>query len=258
MERKQHFVLVHNAYHGAWIWFKLKPLLESAGHRVTAVELAASGIDPRPIQAVESFEEYSQPLIETLASLPENEEVILVGFSFGGINIAYAADKFPAKTKVLVFVNAFLPDTTHVPSHVLDKYMEMPGDFEDCELSSHETRNGTMSLLKMGPKFMKNRLYQECSVQDYELAKTLHRQGSFFKEDLAKKEKFSEEGYGSVRRVYIMGKEDKAIPCDFIRWMIDNFNVSKVYEIDGGDHMVMLSKPQQLFECLSTIAVDSN
>ncbi|WZZ22709.1 hypothetical protein YC2023_124096 [Brassica napus] len=214
MERKQHFVLVHNAYHGAWIWFKLKPLLESACHRVTAVELAASGIDPRPIQAVETFEEYSQPLIETLASLPENEEVILVGFSFGGINIAYAADKFPAKTKVLVFVNAFLPDTTHVPSHVLDK--------------------------------------------DYELAKTLHRQGSFFKEDLAKKEKFSEEGYGSVRRVYIMGKEDKAIPCDFIRWMIDNFNVSKVYEIDGADHMVMLSKPQQLFECLSTIAVDSN
>ncbi|KAG2300647.1 hypothetical protein Bca52824_037119 [Brassica carinata] len=237
MERKQHFVLVHNAYHGAWIWFKLKPLLESAGHRVTAVDLAASGIDPRPIQA--------------------NEEVILVGFSFGGINIAYAADKFPAKIKVLVFVNAFLPDTTHVPSHVLDKYMETPGDFEDCEFSSHETRNGTMSLLKMGPKFMKNRLYQECSVQDYELAKTLHRQGSFFKEDLAKKEKFREEGYGSVRRVYIMGKEDKAIPCDFIRWMIDSFNVSKVYEIDGGDHMVMLSKPQQLFECLSAIADDS-
>lgn len=43
--------------------------------------------------------------------------------------------------------------------------MEMPGDFEDCVLSSHETKNGTMSLLKMGPKFMKNRLYQECSVQ---------------------------------------------------------------------------------------------
>lgn len=121
MERKQHFMLVHNAYHGAWIWYKLKPLLESAGHRVTAVDLAASGIDPRPIQAVDSFDEYSQPLIETLESLPENEEVILVGSSFGGINIAYAADKFPAKTKVLMFVNAFLPDTTHVPSHVLDK-----------------------------------------------------------------------------------------------------------------------------------------
>lgn len=194
MESKHHFVLVHNAFHGAWIWYKLKPLLESAGHRVTAVELAASGIDPRPIQAVESFDEYSQPLIETLESLPANEQVILVGSSFGGINMALAADKFPAKIKVLVFLNAFLPDTTHVPSHVLDKvftikhyfktnlnmiiiislitcfcwlrkYTEMHGDFEDCELSSHETRNGTMSLLKMGPKFMKTRLYQECPIQ---------------------------------------------------------------------------------------------
>lgn len=84
----------------------------------------------------------------------------------------------------------------------------------------------------------------------------LHRQGSFFKEDLSKREKFSEEGYGSVRRVYIMGSVDKGIPCDFIRWMIDNFSVSKVYEIDGGDHMLMLSKPQQLFDSLSAIAAD--
>ncbi|KAL1209044.1 Alpha-hydroxynitrile lyase [Cardamine amara subsp. amara] len=255
MERKHHFVLVHNAFHGPWIWYKLKPLLESAGHLVTAVELAASEIDPRPIQAVESFDEYSRPLIETLESLPESEQVILVGSSFGGINIALAADIFPAKIKVLVFLNAFLPDTTHVPSYVLDKYM-VPGGLEDCEVSSHETRNGTMSLLKMGPKFMITRLYQKCPIEDYELAKMLHRQGSFFMEDLSKKTKFSEEGYGSVQRVYIMGSEDKAIPCDFIRWMIGNFNVSKVYEIDGGDHMLMLSKPQQLFESLSAIAAD--
>ncbi|XP_010422857.1 PREDICTED: alpha-hydroxynitrile lyase [Camelina sativa] len=256
MERKHHFVLVHNAFHGAWIWYKLKPLLESAGHRVTAVELSASGIDPRPIQAVNTFDEYSKPLIETLKSLPENERVILVGSSFGGINIALAADIFPAKIKVLVFLNAFLPDTTHLPSHVLDKYMELPGGLEDCEFSSHQTRNGTMGLMKMGPKFMKTRLYQNCPIEDYELAKMLHRQGSFFQEDLSKQEKFSEEGYGSVQRVYVMSSEDKAIPCDFIRWMIDNFNVSKVYEIDGGDHMLMLSKPQQLLNTLSAIAAD--
>jgi hypothetical protein len=99
-------------------------------------------------------------------------------------------------------------------------------------------------------------LHDGYTVKDYELAKMLHRQGSFFTEDLSKKEKFSEEGYGSVQRVYVMSSEDKAIPCDFIRWMIDNFNVSKVYEIDGGDHMVMLSKPQKLFDSLSAIATD--
>ncbi|KAL7240066.1 hypothetical protein ACSBR2_005848 [Camellia fascicularis] len=31
-----HFVLVHGACHGAWCWYKLKPLLESHGHKVTA------------------------------------------------------------------------------------------------------------------------------------------------------------------------------------------------------------------------------
>jgi hypothetical protein len=43
--------------------------------------------------------------------------------------------------------------------------MEMPGGLGDCEFSSHETRNGTMSLLKMGPKFMKARLYQNCPIE---------------------------------------------------------------------------------------------
>ena len=28
------FVLVHGAYHGAWCWERLTPLLEAAGHRV--------------------------------------------------------------------------------------------------------------------------------------------------------------------------------------------------------------------------------
>lgn len=39
----KHFVLVHGLCHGAWCWYKLAPLLEAAGHRVTAVDLAASG-----------------------------------------------------------------------------------------------------------------------------------------------------------------------------------------------------------------------
>lgn len=43
--------------------------------------------------------------------------------------------------------------------------MELSGALEDCELSSHETRNGTMSLLKMGPKFMLTHLYQNCPIE---------------------------------------------------------------------------------------------
>src|SRR5437870_5935683 len=37
------YVLVHGAWHGAWCWKKLTPLLESAGHRVFTPTLTGLG-----------------------------------------------------------------------------------------------------------------------------------------------------------------------------------------------------------------------
>ena len=56
-----------------------------------------------------------------------------------------------------------------------------------------------------------------------------------------------------------MCDEDLAIPVEFQRWMIENSAlengaVEEVMEIKGADHMAMLSKPQELFHCLSEIA----
>lgn len=118
---EKHFVLLHGACHGAWSWHKLKPLLESAGHRVTALDLAASGIDMKAIQDVHSMSEYSQPLLELMESLAPNERVVLVGHSLGGLSLALAMDKFPDKISAAVFVTAFLPDTIHRPSFVIDQ-----------------------------------------------------------------------------------------------------------------------------------------
>lgn len=117
-----HFVLVHGACHGAWCWHKLKPRLEAAGHRVTALDLAASGINMKAlIQDVHTFHDYTQPLLDLLASLPPNEKVVLVGHSLGGLNLALAMDEYPEKVAVGVFLTAFMPDTTHKPSYVLDQ-----------------------------------------------------------------------------------------------------------------------------------------
>ena len=118
---QKHFVLVHGACHGAWSWYKLKPRLESAGHRVTALDLAASGINRKAIQDVHTMYEYTEPLLEFLASLPPKEKVVLVGHSLGGLNIALAMDKYPEKVAVGVFMAAFMPDTKHKPSYVLEQ-----------------------------------------------------------------------------------------------------------------------------------------
>ncbi|KAE7999817.1 hypothetical protein FH972_004212 [Carpinus fangiana] len=205
-----HFVLVHGACHGAWCWHKLKPRLESAGHLVTALDLAASGINMKAIRDVHTLHDYNQPLLDLLASLPPNQKVVLVGHSLGGLNLALAIDKYPEKVAVGVFVTASMPDTTHKASYVLD--------------------------------------------QDFELAKTLVRPASLFREDLSKTKNFSNEGYGSVLRVYVVCDEDLAMSEEFQRWMIENSGAKDVMEIKGADHMPMLSKPQELCHCLLEIA----
>lgn len=86
------------------------------------------------------------------------------------------------------------------------------------------------------------------------MAKTLVRVSSLFIEDISNAPIFSEERYGSVRRVYIVCTEDLAIAEHFQRWMIDNYSAEEVKEIKGADHMPMLSKPQELFQCLLDIA----
>ncbi|GLT49959.1 hypothetical protein SLA2020_234790 [Shorea laevis] len=69
---------------------------------------------------IHTMHQYTKPLLEILAALPSGERVILAGHSLGGLNLALAMDKFPKKISVGVFIAAFMPDTTHRPSYVLD------------------------------------------------------------------------------------------------------------------------------------------
>ncbi|CAK9160901.1 unnamed protein product [Ilex paraguariensis] len=206
----KHFVAVHGSCQGAWIYYKLKTLIEIAGHRFTSVDLAASGINEKKLNEVRTLHDYTLPLLDVLASIPEGEKVILLGHSGGGMSAALGMEKFPEKISVGVFLAAIMPDTTHGPSYFLE--------------------------------------------EDLTLAKTFVRPGSIYLEDLSTAPKFSKERYGSVKRVYIVCKDDLAIPEEFQRWMIEIVGATEVKEIKGADHMAMLSKPKELSHCLLEIA----
>ncbi|CAJ2635478.1 unnamed protein product [Trifolium pratense] len=122
---RKHYVLVHGVCHGAWCWYKVKPRLESAGHLVTVLDLAASGTNLKKIEDVNTISEYSEPLLQLMATIPPNEKVILVGHSLGGLNIALAMEQFPEKVAVGVFLTAVAPDIDHNASHVLEKDLEL-------------------------------------------------------------------------------------------------------------------------------------
>ncbi|KAL0322010.1 UNVERIFIED_CONTAM: Salicylic acid-binding protein 2 [Sesamum calycinum] len=257
-KKQVHIVLVHGACHGAWCWYKLKPLLEAAGHRVTAFDLAASGVDKRTLEELRSFEHYSEPLLDFMASLPPEEKVLLLGHSLGGMNIALAMEKYPEKIKVAVFLTAVMPDCKHDPSYVLKQSMEVKGDDDwlDAEFKPYGPPEENLVSAFFGPDFTANKLYNHCSPEDVALGIMLARPCCMFVHDLSKQSAFTEEGYGSVKRVFIVCPEDKAISLKFQRWQIETCGVDQVKELENSDHMPMLSQPQELCQCLLEIIAD--
>lgn len=70
-----HFVLIHGGCHGAWVWTKTADLLQQAGNRATALDLASAGNDTTDANTITSFAQYSKPAVDFVASLPDDEKV---------------------------------------------------------------------------------------------------------------------------------------------------------------------------------------
>ncbi|KAM7470212.1 hypothetical protein LguiA_008395 [Lonicera macranthoides] len=202
-----HFVLVHGGGLGAWSWFKLVPRLWSYGHKVTAFDLAAAGVDPRQVTDIPSIADYFKPLRDYMAALPSQEKVILVGHSQGGLAISQSMELFPQKIKVAVFVTAFMP----------------------------------------GPNYNISTLNQD----DWVLATLLSRPSRVYSEqDMSNVLKLSTEKYGSVNRVFIISGQDKILIPSFQRLMVTRNPPTEVQEIATSDHIVMISRVDELSEII--------
>ncbi|RLM69346.1 hypothetical protein C2845_PM17G08060 [Panicum miliaceum] len=216
-----HIFLVHGVCHGGWCWYKvvarLRRLRPPAAGRVVALDLAASGADGRQLREVPTFRDYTAPLLDALRSLPDGERAVLVGHSLGGLSVALAAEEFPDKVAAAVFLCAFMRDCTSPPGHALLQIHK--GANRESQVDNEtkpQDRDGKLPASFMfGPQFTAQNVYQLCSKEDITLAKSLMRIGSVFLEDLQAMEPLSMDRYGSVRKVYIVCKQDRTLPEEF-------------------------------------------
>ncbi|KAI3989189.1 hypothetical protein MKX01_033225 [Papaver californicum] len=228
---KKHFVLVHRACHGAW------------SHRVTVLDMAGAGINPKQVNDLQSFSDYVQPLMEFMESIKQEEKVILVGHSMGGLKRSMC---------MAVFLTGLLPNMLQ-EFKFPDIFKE--GSRGDSIYNYGEGAEEAYKTFVFGASYISSNLYELSSPEDQALATMLVRPIRVYSnEHMSTEITTSKQKYGSVKRVYILAELDKTLTRDFQCWMIQKNPMDEVKEITGSDHMVMMSKPQELFGCLQEIA----
>lgn len=107
MSTPETFVLLHGAWHGAWCWRRVEPLLRAAGHRVFTPTQTGVGERCHLLSERITLETFAKDLTNVL-EFEDLHEVILVGHSFGGITITAAADRMRSRIRSLVYLDALI------------------------------------------------------------------------------------------------------------------------------------------------------
>ena len=94
------FLLVHGAYHGAWCWERVTPLLERPS---VAVDLPGPGRSPGTTET--TLDDWADAVVRQA----EGDDVVLVAHSFGGMTIPLAAAALGERVRHAVFVSAAVP-----------------------------------------------------------------------------------------------------------------------------------------------------
>ncbi|GER39640.1 methyl esterase 7, partial [Striga asiatica] len=178
-------------------------------HKVTALDLAGCGVHPSQLHQISSFSDYARPLMDFLSALLDDERVVLVGHSYGRISISEAADTFPGKVSLAVFVTAYMPNCTDPPGDFFVKRTSDEMSFMDCDENAVET------------EFVLREGFEQAGL-------------------------LSQERYGKIKRCYVICEEDDASSVEFQRHNIEENLPDVVMSIAEAGHMVMLTRPQEL------------
>jgi pimeloyl-ACP methyl ester carboxylesterase len=233
-----HFVLVHGSWHGAWCWYRVVAALESAGHRVTALDLPSAGIDGTPPAGV-TLAAAADRVVAALDAAAE--PVVLVGHSAGGPVISMAAEARPDRIAKLVYVTAYL-----LPSGVSSAATQLQDTGSAITGHLRLRADGTIDVERPARREI---FYGECDDADVALAQSLLKPiGARTALDPV----VIGDGFARVRRFYVTCLRDRAISPAAQRAMYTALPCERVLAIRS-DHSPFFSHPSALVRALATI-----
>jgi len=236
------FILIHGAWHGSWCWERVVSLLEEQGHRVLAPDLPGMGEDHTPFNQITL--DYWARFVAVLVR-QQDEKVILVGHSRGGIVISQAAEYVADHIQGLIYLAAFLLPNGETLLGTLQGHPRDPERPPDLIVSPDKS-SSTITT-----DAVRNTFYNTTS--EVWLARAMSLVGPEPMASFVTPLRVTEEGFGQVPRAYIECLKDRAIPIELQRSMVSALPCESVVTMDS-DHSPFYSAPESLVEHLTELA----
>jgi pimeloyl-ACP methyl ester carboxylesterase len=223
-------ILVHGAWHGAWCWQRVVPLLESRQFSVRTVELPSVGAAPNAEIGLEQDAAAVTAVIDQVQG-----QVLLCGHSYGGMVISQASFANP-KVARLVYLCAFVPapgeSLVALGGGQLAPWIQLLG--------------GGLTL--PDPAQAAQIFYDDCDVatQRWACGQLRPQCGAAFAGVVPN------PGWKDIPSTYIVCSADSGVPPDWQRNVLAP-RLNKAVELDSG-HSPFLSQPGALAEMLSVEA----
>ena len=238
------FLLVHGAWHGAWCWERLTPLLEARGHKVVAPDLPGMGEDPTPLEDV-SVEQWSEFIAS--AARRQDEPVILVGHSRAGIVVSQAGEYARESIAALVYLAAFLVPNGKTLEGVMRQIPARPESAGSLVMNADDTTS------RIADDAVQRVFFNTTRPDLVERAKQLV--GAEPMRSFTTPAHLTDARWGSIPRYYIECTEDRAIAPALQRMMQEKLPCRRAFQLST-DHSPFYSAPEALTECLDAIAAD--
>lgn len=221
------FALVHGAWHDAWCWHRLTPLLAERGHAVVAVDLPAE-------DGSAGFDAYADTVCAALDG--HGDDVVVVGHSLGGNTIPLVAARRPVRR--LVYLCALVPA---IGRTLRDQVLNEAGMLNPLVDSGLGAPDSQRSRAWIDLELARSLFYGDCdgAVADAALAR-LRPQSTY-----PYRIPFPLNEFPPAPSTYIVCRDDAMVGPDWSRRIARERLGAEIVDMPG-DHSPFLSHPGDL------------
>ena len=119
---RPHFILVHGAWHGGWVWKEVKESLQKQGYIVTCPTQTGLGERKHLLSKKITIDTFIDDIVNHIL-IEDLSNIILVGHSFAGSTISGVADRLKVRINRLIYLDAIILSNGQSPFDIAPDFI---------------------------------------------------------------------------------------------------------------------------------------